>query len=32
MFDALVSHMGEALAVARTNTYETKVEVPAWLS
>lgn len=32
MFDALVSHMGEALSVRRSVSYDTKVEVPAWLS
>lgn len=32
MFDALVSHMGDALAIRRTNDYPTPVEVPAWLS
>ena len=32
MFDALVRHMGDALAVARTNEYTERVEVPAWLS
>jgi len=31
MFSALVSHMGDALAVQRTNDYTTEVEVPAWL-
>ncbi len=32
MFDALVSHMGDALAVRRTSDYTTPTEVPAWLS
>lgn len=32
MFSALVAHMGDALAVQRTNDYTEKVEVPAWLS
>lgn len=32
MFDALVAHMNDALAIQRTEKYETKVEVPAWLS
>ena len=32
MFDALVSHMGEAMHVARTIGYDKSVEVPAWLS
>ena len=31
MFDALVSHMGDALAVQRTNDYTERVEAPAWL-
>lgn len=30
MFDALVAHMRDALAVARSDTYDTPVEVPAW--
>jgi hypothetical protein len=30
MFDALVAHMRSAMDVARTNTYDTPVEVPAW--
>ncbi len=31
MFDALVSHMGDAMHVQRTSDYTKKVEVPAWL-
>jgi hypothetical protein len=31
MFDALVSHMRDATDVARSQTYETTMEVPAWL-
>ena len=31
MFDALVSHMGDALVIRRTNDYTTPTEVPAWL-
>ncbi len=32
MFDALVSHMGDALTIQRTNEYTTREEVPVWLS
>jgi len=32
MFDALVSHMGDALTVQRSNPYTLTAEVPAWLS
>jgi hypothetical protein len=32
MFDALVAHMGDALNLARTRSYDAPVEVPAWLS
>lgn len=32
MFDALVGHMNDALAIRRTNDYPNAVEVPAWLS
>jgi len=32
MFEALVLHMQDALAVRRTNTYDKPVEVPAWLA
>ena len=32
MFDALVSNMGDALSVKRSNDYTTTTEVPAWLS
>lgn len=30
MFDALVAHMRDAVAVARAHSYDTPVEVPAW--
>ncbi len=30
MFEALVSHMQDALTIDRTNTYTTPTEVPAW--
>lgn len=32
MFDSLVLHMNDALAVGRTVRYDKSVEVPAWLS
>jgi hypothetical protein len=32
MFDALVSHMGDAMKVDRTRLYPDEVMVPAWLS
>jgi hypothetical protein len=32
MFDALVAHMTDAMAVDRSTRYPTAVEVPAWLS
>lgn len=32
MFDALVAHMRDSLRLQRGVTYETEVEVPAWLS
>lgn len=32
MFDALVSHMGDALTVRRSTPFTTQTEVPAWLS
>lgn len=32
MFDALVRHMRDALAIDRTNTYDKEVAVPAWVS
>lgn len=32
MFTALVKHMGDALSVARSATYDRKVEVPAWVT
>jgi hypothetical protein len=32
MFDALVSHMGQAMTVRRTTDYPEQVEVPSWLS
>ncbi len=31
MYDALVTHMSEAQAVTRSESYDRKVEVPAWL-
>jgi hypothetical protein len=31
MFDALVSHMGDALHIDRTNQYTEKVSIPPWL-
>jgi len=32
MFDALVAHMTDAMAIDRSTTYRTPVEVPSWLS
>ncbi len=32
MFDALVLHMQDALAICRADTYDLPVEVPAWLT
>jgi hypothetical protein len=32
MFDALTAHMGDALAVNRTQTYDQETKVPSWLS
>lgn len=32
MFDALVRHMGDALAIRRSEPHETEIEVPAWAS
>lgn len=32
MFDALVLHMRDALSIARSNPFDTPMEVPAWLS
>lgn len=32
MFDSLVTHMKDATGVARSQTYETEVQVPAWLA
>lgn len=32
MFDALITHMNEAMHVQRRHTYDTPMEVPAWLS
>jgi hypothetical protein len=31
MFEALVTHMRDALAIARTDTYDQEVSTPAWL-
>lgn len=32
MFDALIGHMSEALAISRRNDYPTTVEVPSWVA
>lgn len=32
MFDALTAHMRDALNIARSVTYDRKIEVPSWLS
>jgi hypothetical protein len=31
MFDALTAHMNDALDIRRTTTFDTEVEIPAWL-
>jgi len=32
MFDALTSHMRDAVSIARSETYDTKMELPTWAS
>jgi hypothetical protein len=32
MFDALVSHMRDALGVRRSSTFDLPMEVPSWLT
>ena len=31
MFDALVAHMNDALAIRRSDIYDQQEQVPAWL-
>jgi hypothetical protein len=32
MFDELIRHMRDALAIARSTAYDERIEVPAWLA